>query len=89
MVVVVVVVVVVVAVVVAVVVVVVVVVVIVVFIVPHTTFSMLVATNWCPRATFYWLCARKLPLVLCCYKLAVFLYHGGIFLVAQGRQFFW
>ena len=42
-------------------------------VVPHTTFLMSMATNWCPRVTFYWLCARKLPLVPCCYKLAVFL----------------
>ena len=42
-------------------------------VVPHTTFLMPMATNWCPRVMFYWLCAQKLPLVPCCYKLAVFL----------------
>ena len=45
------------------------VVVVVVFLVPHTTFSMPLATNWCPRVTFFWLLSRKPPLVPYCYKL--------------------
>lgn len=43
---------------------------VVVFTVPHTTFSMLLATNWYPRVIFWRHCALKLPMVPLSYKLA-------------------